>query len=72
MTPPPKKTDKRGDSLQGASRFNWKSGSSRCSGLLNDNVEGTLSRRRLLRLLQAQELLQPGDTPLVGTEFPPP
>ena len=42
------------------------------SGLLNDNVEGTLSRGRLLRLLQAQELLQLGDPLLVGTEFPPP
>ena len=31
MTLPPKKTDKRGDSLQGASRFNWKSGSFRCT-----------------------------------------
>ena len=31
MTPPPKKADKRGDSLQGASWFNWKSGSSRCT-----------------------------------------
>ena len=44
----------------------------RLSGLLNDNIEGTLSRGRLLRLLQAQELLQLGDMLLVGTEFPPP
>ena len=43
----------------------------RLSGLLNDNIKGTLSRGRLLRLLQAQELLQPGDMLLVGTEFPP-
>ena len=43
----------------------------RLSGLLNDNIEATLSRGRLPRLLQAQELLQPGDTLPVGMEFPP-
>ena len=40
-------------------------------GLLNDNIEGTLTRGRLPRLLPAQELLQAGDTLLVGMEFPP-
>ena len=40
-------------------------------GLFNDNIEATLTCGRLPRLLQAQELLQPGDTLLVGMEFPP-
>ena len=35
-------------------------------GLFNDNIEATLTRGRLPRLLQAKELLQPGDTLLVG------
>ena len=40
-------------------------------GLFNDNIEATLTRGRLLRLLQAKELLQPGDTLLAGMEVPP-
>ena len=43
----------------------------RLGGLLNDNIEATLTRGRLLRSSQAKELLQPGDTLLVGMEVPP-
>ena len=43
-----------------------------CLGsLFNDNIEATLTRGRLPRLLQAKELLQPGDTLLAGMEVPP-
>ena len=44
---------------------------SRLGGLFNDNIEATLTRGRLPRLLQAKELLQPEDTLLVGMEVPP-
>ena len=43
----------------------------RLGGLFNDNIEATLTRGRLPRLLQAKELLQPGDTLLAGMEVPP-
>ena len=43
----------------------------RLGGLFNDNIEATLTHGRLPRLLQAKELLQPGDTLLVGMEVPP-